>query len=135
MDHGQTGRVPRLRRHDGPGEALARRQDSRARPADLEANEADHEGAGTRPGRVLASPGKVGPADIQAHADATKPLFPRRVVPENDQPPYTRWLIPQLDKITGEQMLELVRILDKAMNNTSVILLFEIAGRAFLFPG
>ena len=32
-------------------------------------------------------------------------------------------------------MLELVRILDKAMNNTSVILLFEIAGRAFLFPG
>ena len=37
--------------------------------------------------------------------------------------------------MTGEQMLELVRILDKAMNNTSVILLFEIAGRAFLFPG
>jgi len=71
----------------------------------------------------------------KAHKGATKPLFPRRVVPENEQPPYTRWLIPQLDKITGEQMLELVRILDKAMNNTSVILLFEIAGRAFLFPG
>ncbi|MGO9463735.1 MAG: hypothetical protein ACLQIB_06635 [Isosphaeraceae bacterium] len=71
----------------------------------------------------------------KARAGATKPLFPRRVVPRNQQPPYTRWLIPQLDKITGEQMLELVRILDKALNNTSLILLFEIAGRAFLFPG
>ena len=71
----------------------------------------------------------------ESQADATKPLFPKRVVPENERPPYTRWLIPKLDKVTGEQMLELVRILDKAMNNTSVILLFEIAGRAFLFPG
>jgi hypothetical protein len=71
----------------------------------------------------------------KARSGATKPLFPRRVVPPSKQPPYTRWLIPQLDKIPGEQMLELVRILDKAMNNTSVILLFEIAGRAFLFPG
>ncbi|WZP01222.1 hypothetical protein EP7_005618 (plasmid) [Isosphaeraceae bacterium EP7] len=70
-----------------------------------------------------------------ARADATKPLFPRRVVKPSDQPPYTRWLIPQLDRIPGEQMLELVRILDAAMNNTSVILLFEIDGRAFLFPG
>ena len=67
--------------------------------------------------------------------DGTKPLFPRRVVPKNEQPPYTRWLIPQLDKLPGEQMLELVRILDKEMNNTSVILLFEVGDRAFLFPG
>ncbi len=71
----------------------------------------------------------------ESQVDATKPLFPKRVVPENERPPYTRWLIPKLDKVTGEQMLELVRILDKAMNNTSVILLFEIDGRAFLFPG
>ena len=70
-----------------------------------------------------------------ARLDGTKPLFPRRVIPKKDQKPYTRWLIPQLDKIPGEQMLELVRILDKAMNNISVIPLFEIAGRAFLFPG
>lgn len=73
--------------------------------------------------------------NAKVDVDATKPLFPRRVVLEKDQPPYTRWLIPQLDKITGDQMVELVRILDKAMNNTSVILLFEIAGRGFLFPG
>ena len=32
-------------------------------------------------------------------------------------------------------MLELVRILDKVLNNTSVILLFEFAGRKLLFPG
>jgi hypothetical protein len=72
---------------------------------------------------------------VKASVAATKPLFPRRVVPKDQRPPYTRWLIPQLDKIPSEQMLELVRILDKAMNNTSVILLFEIGNRAFLFPG
>jgi Metallo-beta-lactamase superfamily len=71
----------------------------------------------------------------KASSGATKAIFPRRVVPKDERPPYTRWLIPQLDKLPAEQMLELVRILDKAMNNTSVILLFEIGDRAFLFPG
>lgn len=32
-------------------------------------------------------------------------------------------------------MLGLVRILDKAMNNTSLILLFEVGGKKLLFPG
>jgi hypothetical protein len=34
-----------------------------------------------------------------------------------------------------EQRLEIVRILDDAMNNTSLILLFEVGGKKFLFPG
>jgi hypothetical protein len=75
------------------------------------------------------------PTARAAHPGATKPLFPNRVIPEKKRKPYTRWLIPLLERTTGEQMLELVRILDKAMNNTSVILLFEINGRGFLFPG
>jgi hypothetical protein len=51
------------------------------------------------------------------------------------RPPYTRWIIPKLQASRGEQMLELVRMLDKAMNNTSLILLFEVGTKKFLFPG
>jgi hypothetical protein len=40
-----------------------------------------------------------------------------------------------MDAARGDQLLELVRILDEAMNNTSVILLFESGGKRFLFPG
>jgi hypothetical protein len=35
----------------------------------------------------------------------------------------------------GEQLLQIVRILDTAMNNTSVILVFEVGGKKLLFPG
>jgi hypothetical protein len=46
-----------------------------------------------------------------------------------------RWLIPRVDQIRGEEMLAIVRILDGALNNTSVILLFEIGDSRLLFPG
>jgi hypothetical protein len=46
-----------------------------------------------------------------------------------------RWFIPRITAAHAEQRLELVRILDDAMNNTSLILLFEIGKRKFLFPG
>jgi hypothetical protein len=38
-------------------------------------------------------------------------------------------------KVRGAQLLELVRTLDQAMNNTSVILLFRVGKHALLFPG
>jgi hypothetical protein len=66
---------------------------------------------------------------------ATKPLFSNRIDPENERSPLMRSLTAQLDRMSREQTLELVRIMDEAINNTSLILLFEIAGRAFLFPG
>jgi hypothetical protein len=50
-------------------------------------------------------------------------------------PSHDRWFIRQLRAMRGSQMLGLVRILDKAMNNTSVILLFEVGGKKLLFPG
>jgi hypothetical protein len=50
-------------------------------------------------------------------------------------PPFARWFVPRLDSIRGDQLLQLVRILDDAMNNTSVILLFEVGDKKFLFPG
>jgi hypothetical protein len=50
-------------------------------------------------------------------------------------PPYARWLAKRLDESERDQLYQIVRQLDDAMNNTSVILLFEIGDRAFLFPG
>jgi hypothetical protein len=65
---------------------------------------------------------------------------PRRLFPDADiyqeyAPTTARWFIRQMHHLRGEQLLGLVRILDKAMNNTSVILLFEVGGKKLLFPG
>lgn len=65
-----------------------------------------------------------------------KPLFPNAPVLDKRQwPKWSRWLIPRLRGVRGEQLREIVRVLDKAMNNTSVILLFEIGKHKLLFPG
>jgi hypothetical protein len=50
-------------------------------------------------------------------------------------PAHTRWIIPRMDMLRGDQLLEIVRQLDKQMNNTSVILLFEAGDQVLLFPG
>ncbi len=54
---------------------------------------------------------------------------------KGDPPEPLRWFLRRADKVRADQMLGLVRILDQAMNNTSVILLFEVGGKRFLFPG
>jgi len=58
-------------------------------------------------------------------------------VPVSQQvsPPHTRWFIRRMNALRGNQLLSLVRILDSVLNNTSVILLFEVGGRKLLFPG
>ncbi|MEP6636866.1 MAG: hypothetical protein ABJB97_09090 [Acidobacteriota bacterium] len=55
--------------------------------------------------------------------------------PASRMPPSTRWFIDRMKSIRGEQLLSIMRALDKVMNNTSLILLFEVAGKKFLFPG
>ena len=50
-------------------------------------------------------------------------------------PPFTRWFIKRMRSVRGEQLLGIVRALDKVMNNTSLILLFEVNGTRLLFPG
>jgi hypothetical protein len=65
-----------------------------------------------------------------------KPLFPRfKPIPLARQPIEIRWFTKRLDAARGEELLELVRILDGAMNNTSLILLFEACQKTLLFPG
>lgn len=51
------------------------------------------------------------------------------------KPPSTRWFIDRMQKIRGEQLLGIMRALDQVMNNTSLILLFEVNGKKLLFPG
>jgi hypothetical protein len=52
------------------------------------------------------------------------------------EPPTTSlWLQQRLRELRGDQLLELVRALDTAMNNTSLILLFEAGTKKLLFPG
>jgi hypothetical protein len=63
-------------------------------------------------------------------------VFPNApVFSEDDVPPNMRWFRLRARKIRGEQLMELVRDLDQAMNNTSVILLLEVGGMKLLFPG
>lgn len=77
---------------------------------------------------------------VQAAASGRRaagtPLFPGAATMQAAQAPaYARWLIEKLHARRGRELLEIVRALDTAMNNTSVILLFEVAGRKLLFPG
>jgi len=58
-----------------------------------------------------------------------------RTYSEAGGPPFTRWFVKRLRSIRGEQLLGIVRALDKVMNNTSLILLFEINKTKMLFPG
>lgn len=72
-------------------------------------------------------------------AASQKRLFPKADICSTRQkgrlPIETRWFLPRLDRIRGEQLLQIVRSLDHAMNNTSLILLFEVGRRKFLFAG
>ncbi len=51
-------------------------------------------------------------------------------------PPFlARWVIPRIRSIRENQMLGLVRALDSALNNTSLILLIDVGPVRLLFPG
>lgn len=66
----------------------------------------------------------------------TAPLFPRFVRGRGGVFPIdARWFIYHARATSGDQLLEIVRSLDTAMNNTSVILVFEIGQTKLLFPG
>jgi len=67
------------------------------------------------------------------------PLAAQRTRPSNSRtrslPPSVRWFVSQSRQIHATQLLGLVRDLDSVMNNTSVILLLEVAGHKLLLPG
>jgi hypothetical protein len=66
---------------------------------------------------------------------APRPLFPDVAMEVEDAPQEARWVIPEIERMHSEELLALVRVLDEALNNTSLILLFDINGTLLLFPG
>ena len=50
-------------------------------------------------------------------------------------PAEARWFRDRIAELSAEQLLEIVRVLDDQMNNTSLILLFEVGRKKLLFPG
>lgn len=75
-----------------------------------------------------------GEAAHAARRRGRRPLFPaaRRAVPDA---PNVLWFISRLLDAHASNLLSIVRILDEAMNNTSLILLFEVGSKLLLFPG
>lgn len=77
--------------------------------------------------RLADGPGSIGQGT---------PMFPDHVAARGSKlPAWSRWLAYRVKLAQGEQLLQIVRTLDKQMNNTSLILLFETSGKKLLFPG
>lgn len=74
-------------------------------------------------------------ATAGAGADRPPPLFPDAAIPPEGLHQEARWVIPEIERMRSEEMLAIVRSLDSALNNTSLILLFEIDDTRLLFPG
>ena len=67
---------------------------------------------------------------------AANRLFPEAAtVPLEKADPDVRWALHNVDDLQAASLKGFVRILDDAMNNTSVILLFRVGDGVLLFPG
>ena len=63
-------------------------------------------------------------------------LFPgAETLPGGRLPSYARWLAHRVRQAQEEELLALLRSMDDELNNTSLILLFEIGSKKLLFPG
>jgi hypothetical protein len=61
-------------------------------------------------------------------------LFARRYIAAKE-PAESEWFVRRLRGVHAKNLLHSLVMIDKAMNNTSVILLFEVGNRKLLFPG
>ncbi len=58
-----------------------------------------------------------------------------RSVRERSVPAEARWFRDRISSLSADELLEIVRMLDDQMNNTSLILLLEAGKKKLLFPG
>jgi hypothetical protein len=66
----------------------------------------------------------------------TAPLFARpHRRSARRPPPHAEWFVRKMRRAYAEDLLGIVTMLDDVMNNTSIILLFEVGGEKLLFPG
>jgi hypothetical protein len=77
----------------------------------------------------------AGPESLRTAAPLARGLGNGRTTRGHGVPPEARWFRDRLERIRAEQLLQIVRTLDTQMNNTSLILLFEVLGKKLLFPG
>lgn len=77
----------------------------------------------------------TGPPALRTSGPLARGLGARRRMRSFKIPAEARWFRDRLERMRGEQLLEIVRSLDDQMNNTSLILLFEVFGKKLLFPG
>jgi hypothetical protein len=77
---------------------------------------------------LMALAGRVG-------SGGSSRLFGRKFEDSSRGGRRNRWLIGRVKGLRPRQLREIVRILDDALNNTSVILLFEVGAHKLLFPG
>lgn len=64
---------------------------------------------------------------------STSKLFSKRFL--SKVPSSAKWLVDQMKDPTAEDLLRISRIMDNAINNTSIILVIELWGMKLLFPG
>jgi hypothetical protein len=77
----------------------------------------------------------AGPKSLQGAEPLARGLAQRKAARARSVPPEGRWFRDRLERVRGEQLLQIVRTLDDQMNNTSLLLLFEVFGKKLLFPG
>src|SRR5262244_3382544 len=129
---GCAGGVGASRLTGGARFTAYRREGARARPPNLEQTEKIRKQRSRDPDQfwhLLAGPPALQGANVLAHGLA-RPRDGRSALPVE-----ARWFRERLDRMRGEQLLQIVRTLDNQMNNTSLILLFEVGGKKLLFPG
>jgi len=75
-------------------------------------------------------------ADLVARSQARRRLFPRATpVSIRSANPQARWFIQRIRQAAADEVRSIVTELDDVLNNTSVILLFQIGSKKLLFPG
>jgi hypothetical protein len=77
----------------------------------------------------------LGATGTKFTASAGKPFPSRDCVDGARVPDHARWLRDHVRSARAETLLGIVRTLDQQMNNTSLILVFEVGGARLLFPG
>ena len=77
----------------------------------------------------------LGATGTKFTASGGEPFPGRDCVDGAHVPDHARWLRDHVRSARAETLLGIVRTLDKQMNNTSLILVFEVGGARLLFPG
>jgi len=130
----RQARIPLVRHEDIPQRRRAAgRQGPRPWPADHRAIRCGQQ----QRSRDSAEFWQLQAAATKITAEETvERLFPDHPSVQADALPVSaRWFVRNVKSMHANQLLELVRIVDNAMNNTSLILLFQIGQKLFLFPG